>query len=73
MAFWNTPDPAWPAVHPSMAGQPLLTSIIRSGAAEKFDFLLRHRRRGRTESLSIFLDWVTGEAQATRTMTVDAS
>jgi hypothetical protein len=71
--FWNTPDPDGPAIHPSMAGQPLLTSILRSGAAEKFDFLLRPPAKGTYRIAIDFLHWVTGEVQATRTVTVDAS
>ena len=35
--FRNTPAPNGPAVHPNVAGQPLPTSIIMFGAAEKFD------------------------------------
>jgi len=71
--FWNTPDPAGPAVQPSTAGQPLLTSILKSGAAEKFDFLLRPPVTGRYTIAIDFLHWVTGEVQATRTVTVTAS
>jgi hypothetical protein len=36
--FWTTPNPTGPAVQPYTAGQPLMTDIIKSGAAEKFDF-----------------------------------
>ncbi|VXB30255.1 Multicopper oxidase [Arthrobacter sp. 9AX] len=71
--FWNTPDPDGRAIQPSMAGQPLLTSIIKSGAAEKFDFLLRPPAKG-TYTIAIdFLHWVTGRVLATRTVTVNAS
>ena len=71
--FWNTPNPAGPAVQPSMAGQPLLTSILKSGAAEKFDFLLRPPAAGRYTIAVDYLHWVTGQVQATRTVTVTAS
>jgi hypothetical protein len=49
--IWNTPDPDGSAVQPSMAGQPLLTSVIRSGAAKKFDFLLRPPAAGTYRSV----------------------
>jgi hypothetical protein len=71
--FWNTPDPVGPAVQPSMAGQPLLTSILKSGAAEKFDFLLRPPVAGQYTIAIDFLHWATGKVQATRTVTVTAS
>lgn len=71
--FWNTANPDGPAVQPSMAGQPLLTSILKSGAAEKFDFLLRPPAAGRYTIAVDFLHWVTGQVLATRTVTVNAS
>lgn len=71
--FWNTSSPAGPAVQPSMAGQPLLTSIIRSGAAEKFDFLLRPPTAGRYTIAVDYLHWITGKTVATRTVTVTAT
>jgi FtsP/CotA-like multicopper oxidase with cupredoxin domain len=71
--FWNTPDPVGPAVQPSMAGQPLLTSVIKSGAAEKFDFLLRPPAKGTYKIAIDFLHWVTGEVLATRIVTVNAA
>jgi hypothetical protein len=70
--FWNTPNPAGPAVQPSKAGQPLLTDIIKSGAAEKFDFLLRPPGPGKYTITISFLHWLTSEVLATRTVTVDA-
>jgi hypothetical protein len=71
--FWNTPNPAGPAIQPSMAGQPLLTSIIKSGAAEKFDFLLRPPAAGKYTISVDFLHWITGAVLATRTVTVTAA
>jgi hypothetical protein len=71
--FWNTPSPNGPAVQPSMAGQPLLTSILKSGAAEKFDFLLRPPAAGRYTIAVDFLHWVTGRVLATRTVTITAA
>ena len=71
--FWNTPDPDGPAVHPSLAGRPLLTSIVKTGAAEKFDFLLRPPAKGQYTIAIDFLHWITGKVLATRTVTVDAS
>lgn len=71
--FWTTPNPAGPAVQPSLAGQPLLTSIIRSGAAEKFDFLLRPPSAGRYTVAIDYLHWVTGRILATRTVAVTAA
>jgi FtsP/CotA-like multicopper oxidase with cupredoxin domain len=70
--FWNTPNPAGPAVQPSLAGQPLVTSVLKSGAAEKFDFLLRPQAAGRYTIAVDFLHWVTGQVLATRTVTVTA-
>jgi FtsP/CotA-like multicopper oxidase with cupredoxin domain len=70
--FWNTPNPTGPAVQPSKAGQPLLTDIIKSGAAEKFDFLLRPPGPGKYTITISFLHWLTSEVLATRTVTVDA-
>jgi hypothetical protein len=56
-----------------MAGRPLLTGIIKSGAAEKFDFLLRPPAAG-SYTISIqFLHWITPEVVATRTVTVTAA
>jgi hypothetical protein len=57
--FWNTPKPTGPAVQPSKAGQPLLTNIIKSGAAEKFDFLLRPPAPGKYTISIQFLHWIT--------------
>lgn len=71
--FWNTPNPAGPAIQPSVAGQPLLTSIIKSGAAEKFDFLLRPPAAGKYTISVDFLHWITGAVLATRTVTVTAA
>jgi hypothetical protein len=71
--FWNTPSPAGLAVQPSMAGQPLLTSIIRSGAAEKYDFLLRPPAAGKYTIAIDYLHWITGKTLATRTVTVTAA
>jgi FtsP/CotA-like multicopper oxidase with cupredoxin domain len=71
--FWTTPNPTGPAVQPSMTGQPLLTSIIRSGAAEKFDFLLRPPAAGRYTVAVDYLHWITGRILATRTVTVTAA
>ena len=71
--FWNTPDPTGPAVQPFMAGQPLLTDIIKSGAAEKFDFLLRPPSAGKYTITIQFLHWITSKVLATRTVTVNAT
>jgi hypothetical protein len=57
--FWNTPSPTGPAVQPSVAGQPLLTNIIKSGAAEKFDFLLRPPAPGKYTISIQFIHWIT--------------
>jgi hypothetical protein len=70
--FWNTPNPDGPAVQPSLVGQPLLTSILKSGAAEKFDFLLRPPAAGRYTIAVDFLHWITGQVLATRTVAVTA-
>jgi FtsP/CotA-like multicopper oxidase with cupredoxin domain len=71
--YWTTPNPTGPAVQPSMTGQPLLTSIIRSGAAEKFDFLLRPPAAGRYTIAVDYLHWITGRILATRTVAVTAA
>jgi FtsP/CotA-like multicopper oxidase with cupredoxin domain len=71
--FWNTPNPGGPAVQPSIAGQPLLTSVIKSGAAEKFDFLLRPPAAGKYTIAIDFLHWITGKTLATRTVAVTAA
>lgn len=71
--FWNSPNPTGPAVHPSAAGQPLLTNIIKSGAAEKFDFLLRPPTAGKYTISVQFLHWITGKTLATRTVAVTAA
>jgi hypothetical protein len=71
--FWNTPSPIGPAVHPSTAGQPLLTDIIKSGAAEKFDFLLRPPTPGKYTISIQFLHWITSKVLATKTVTVTAA
>lgn len=71
--FWNTPNPDGPATRPSAVGRPLLTSIIKSGAAEKFDLLLRPPAPGRYTIAVDFLHWITSEVLATRTVTVTAS
>jgi hypothetical protein len=56
-----------------VAGQPLLTSIIKSGAAEKFDFLLRPPAPGRYTIAVDFQHWITGQVLATRTVAVTAA
>jgi hypothetical protein len=71
--FWLTPNPAGPAVEPSIAGQPLMTHIIKSGAAEKFDFLLRPPAPGKYTINIDFLHWITSKVLATRTVTVTAA
>jgi FtsP/CotA-like multicopper oxidase with cupredoxin domain len=71
--FWNTPSPTGPAVPPSSAGQPLMTSIIKSGAAEKFDFLLRPPTAGKYTIAIDFLHWITGQVLATRTVAITAA
>ncbi|WP_323961127.1 multicopper oxidase domain-containing protein [Arthrobacter sp. JZ12] len=71
--FWNTPDPEGPATQPSETGDQLLTSIIKSGAAEKFDLLLRPPTPGTYTIAVDFLHWITSEVLATRTVTVTAS
>ncbi|GER22843.1 hypothetical protein NCCP1664_13400 [Zafaria cholistanensis] len=71
--FWHTEDPDGPAVHPSAAGQPLLTSTLMSGAAEKFDFLLRPSNPGKYTISVQFLHWITGAVLATRTVAVTAA
>ncbi|MDQ0867400.1 multicopper oxidase domain-containing protein [Arthrobacter globiformis] len=71
--FWNTPNPNGPAVHPSMAGQPLLTSLIKASAAEKYDFLLRPPAAGKYTISVDFLHWITGQRLATKTVTVTAT
>jgi FtsP/CotA-like multicopper oxidase with cupredoxin domain len=71
--FWNTSSQTGPAVQPSMAGQPLMTSIIRSGAAEKFDFLLRPPAAGRYTVAIDFVHWITGRVLATRIVAVTAA
>jgi hypothetical protein len=71
--YWNTPSPTGPAVQPSVAGQPLLTSIIKSGAAEKFDLLLRPPAPGRYTIAVDFLHWITGQVLATRSVAVTAA
>ncbi|APX00469.1 multicopper oxidase domain-containing protein [Arthrobacter sp. QXT-31] len=71
--FWTTPNPAGPAVQPTAAGQPLLTDIIKSGAAEKFDFLLRPPAPGNYTITIQFLHWITSKVLATRTVTVTAA
>jgi FtsP/CotA-like multicopper oxidase with cupredoxin domain len=71
--FWNTASPTGPAVQPSLVGQPLLTSIIKSGAAEKFDLLLRPPAPGKYTIAVDFLHWITGRVLATRTVTVTAA
>jgi hypothetical protein len=72
-AFWNTQHPAGPAVQPSIAGQPLLTDIIKSGAAEKFDYLLHPPAPGKYTITIQFLHWLTSQVLATRTVTVTAA
>ena len=49
-----------------------MTSIIKSGAAEKFDFLLRPPVAGRYSIAVDFQHWITGAVIATRTVTVTA-
>jgi FtsP/CotA-like multicopper oxidase with cupredoxin domain len=71
--FWNTPSPTGPAVQPSIAGQPLLTNIIKSGAAEKFDFLLRPPAPGKYTISIQFLHWITSAVLATKTVTITAA
>ena len=49
-----------------------MTSIIKSGAAEKFDLLLRPPAPGKYTIAVDFLHWITGRVLATRTVTVTA-
>jgi hypothetical protein len=59
-------SPRWPA-------SPLLTNIIKSGAAEKFDFLLRPPAPGKYTISIQFIHWITSAVLATKTVTVTAA
>jgi hypothetical protein len=50
-----------------------MTSIIKSGAAEKFDFLLRPPTAGKYTIAIDFLHWITGQVLATRTVAITAA
>ena len=70
--FWTTPNPTGPAVQPYTAGQPLMTDVIKSGAAEKFDFLLHPPAPGKYTISIQFVHWLTSKVLATKTVTVTA-
>ncbi|WP_242682329.1 multicopper oxidase domain-containing protein [Herbiconiux sp. SYSU D00978] len=71
--FWHTDNPTGPATPVWRSGSRLLTSLIKSGAAEKYDVLLRPPAAGQYRIHVDFLHWVTGRIAATRTVQVTAS
>ena len=71
--FRETPDPNGEAPPVWSSGSPLRTSRIASGAAEKYDFLLRPPGPGQYRMTVKFLSWVPGEVRATRTITITAA
>jgi FtsP/CotA-like multicopper oxidase with cupredoxin domain len=70
--FRETADPNGPAIPVHATGNRLLTSIIASGAAEKYDFLLRPPGPGEYYLNIQFLTWGLTGIRATRTVTIEA-
>jgi plastocyanin len=70
--FRNTADPNGPSTPVWSSKYPLRTSKIASGAAEKYDFLLRPPARGKYLMHIKFLSWVPGQVRATKTITINA-
>jgi hypothetical protein len=70
--FRNTPDPNGPSEPVWSSKYPLRTSKIASGAAEKYDFLLRPPAPGKYLMTIKFLSWVPGQVRATKTVTITA-
>ena len=70
--FRNTADPNGPSTPVWSSKYPLRTSKIASGAAEKYDFLLRPPARGKYLMHIRFLSWVPGQVRATKTITINA-
>ena len=70
--FRHTNNPNGPANPVWSSAFPLLTSRIASGAAEKYDFLLRPPRPGKYLMTVKFLTWVPGGVRATKTVTITA-
>ncbi|NKX52571.1 multicopper oxidase domain-containing protein [Arthrobacter deserti] len=68
--FRHTADPAGPAVPVWATDSPLLTNRIASGAAEKYDFLLRPPAPGRYLMTVRFLTWAPGRVRAVRTVAI---
>jgi FtsP/CotA-like multicopper oxidase with cupredoxin domain len=69
----NTANPAGPALPVGATGNRMLTSTIASGAAEKYDLLLRPPAPGQYRIHVDFLTWRPRAVRATRTITVTAA
>ncbi|EMY35306.1 multicopper oxidase type 3 [Arthrobacter crystallopoietes BAB-32] len=70
--FRETPNPNGEAPPVWSGGSPLRTSLIASGAAEKYDFLLRPPGPGTYYMKVKFMSWVPGKVRAVRTVTITA-
>jgi hypothetical protein len=71
--FWHTTNPTGPAIPVWTTQNRLLTSLVKSGAAEKYDLLLRPPAPGQYRIHIDFVHWITGQVQATRTINVTAA
>lgn len=72
-AFRDTRDPTSPSQPPRDLGNPLLTSVLAFGAAERYDMLLRPPGPGTFLAHLDWIHWVTGKVLATRSVPLDAS
>ncbi|MGZ5405698.1 MAG: multicopper oxidase domain-containing protein, partial [Nocardioides sp.] len=72
-AFRDTSDPTGPSRPPRDLENPLLTSVLAFGAAERYDMLLRPPGPGTFLVHFDWIHWVTGKVLATRSVPLDAS
>jgi FtsP/CotA-like multicopper oxidase with cupredoxin domain len=72
-AFRDTRDPTGPSRPTRDVGNPLLTSVLAFGAAERYDLLLHPPRPGTYVAHFDWIHWVTGAVLATHSVPLDAS
>jgi hypothetical protein len=71
-AFRDTSNPDGPSVPVRDAGNPLISDVLAFGAAERYDMLLHPPTPGTYTAHVDFLQWVTLEVLATRSVPVIA-
>ncbi|WP_318779093.1 MULTISPECIES: multicopper oxidase domain-containing protein [unclassified Arthrobacter] len=70
--FRDTSVPGAPSLPSGASGNPLFTSVLCFGAAERYDVILRPPTAGRYQLRVEWEDWITGKILAARTVPIIA-